>query len=1067
VREKSLSKRPKILLVDDREDNILAYAVALRDVSCDIEKALSGAEALACVTKSEYAVVLLDVQMPEMDGFEAARRIRELPNGRLLPILFVTAGFHDQAIFKKAYASGAIDFLTKPLDADILRSKVNLFIELFAARQIIRSQTESRTFLNGAGQLANMFREKDWAATPLGSLNDWPQSLRTAVGILLQSKIPMFIAWGSEDTFLYNDAYSAVLGKKHPTALGRPFKEVWFEIWHEISPLVAAVANGESVYLEDLLLVMNRYGYDEETYFTFSYSPIRGENGHVEGLFCACVETTEKVKSQQSLKHALDKVEASEQTLDQIFNESPAFMSLVTGPNHVYSKANRKYYEVTGRQDLIGKTVAEIFPEIEAQGIIKILDEVYRSGKPYFGHETPIKLNKAGVGMTELFFDFVYQPLVNPEGRIFGIVGQGSDVTHQVLARRRSEQSDRDLRLALESAKMGTWRIDLHSGMIEMSPQFSELIQVPQRSQLLTEVIDSGVHREDRESTHRLLKQAIEERTPYFNEYRVTGPNGETRWLASRGRVVYTQSGEAVSLSGVSLDITDRKLVEIVLQRNARLVEAMPQPFFAVDGQWNVTFFNPAAAEVLGMGIEEVLGRTLWEAFPDLENSEFGINYKKTYREKVRVNAEAFYPGFQRWYQIWSFPFEDGVAVAFLDITDRKNTENVLAEAKRAAERANALKSAFLANMSHEIRTPLGAMIGFADLLKDPGLEDTERWGYLDIITRNGNQLAHLINDILDLSKVESGHLSFESHPTDPRRIVSEVVSLLNISAKEKNLLLKVSIEPSVAESMTTDSARLKQILVNIIGNAIKFTQVGSIVVRVFAEPDTSDRIKLCFEVTDTGIGIAEDKRERLFQVFTQADESVTRKYGGTGLGLALSKKLANGLGGDVILQRSEEGGGSAFLVTIRDNKPRGSIAIKSGKSAADHRSIEVGEGRDLENLRVLLVEDSPDNQQLIWRILAKKGAKIEIADNGVEGMSMALKGQYDIVLMDIQMPLMDGYTATHRLREHGFSKPILALTAHAMSEVRQKCLQVGCTDHLPKPINAVDLVRMVQKLTF
>jgi PAS domain S-box-containing protein len=496
-------------------------------------------------------------------------------------------------------------------------------------------------------------------------------------------------------------------------------------------------------------------------------------------------------------------------------------------------------------------------------------------------------------------------------------------------------------------------------------------------------------------------------------------------------------------------------------------VEEMPQPFFAMDKDWIVTFFNPAAAEVLKMRTDEVLGRNVWDIFAGLENSEFGENYKKTYREKVRVTTEAFYPQFQRWYQVWSFPFEEGVAVAFLDITDRKNSEDVMAEAKRAAERANELKSAFLANMSHEIRTPLGAMIGFADLLKDPTLEETERWGYLDIISRNGNQLAHLINDILDLSKVESGHLNFESHPVDPRRLVNETVSLLNMSAKEKNLLLRATVEPNVAETLITDGARLKQILVNIIGNAIKFTQIGGVTVRVYAGAGAQGSRFVHFEVADTGIGIAESKRERLFQVFSQADESVTRKYGGTGLGLALSKKLAHGLGGDVVLQKSDEGGGSTFLVTIMDGAVRAMKSLPSIVSAEARVPNVVEVERDLENLHVLLVEDSPDNQQLIWRILTKKGAKIEIAENGAEGLSMALKGHYDIVLMDIQMPLMDGYTATHRLRERGFSKPILALTAHAMSEVRQKCLQVGCNDHLPKPINAVDLVSAVRKLTF
>lgn len=1049
--------------MDDREENLLAYEVSLRDLDCKVVTVTSGRKALKHVETSEFAVVLLDVQMPDLDGFETARLVRDLPNGKLLPIIFVTAGMHDAATFKKAHASGAIDFLSKPIDTDVLTAKVQLFIELFQSRQIIKSQMQSRAFLNGEGELPKLFRQKDWSESALGPLDTWPQSLRTAVSIILQSRFPMFLSWGPSRALLYNDAYAEILGKKHPAALGEKFEVVWKEIWPDIVPLVNAVDRGESVYLEDLKLVMNRFGYEEDTYFTFSYSPITGEAGSVQGLFCSVIETTKRKAAENELKKALDDVARSERTLDQIFNESPAFMSLVRGPNHVFARVNRKYYEITGRSNILGKTVAEVFPEIEQQGFIDILNEVYRTGQPYHGYEMPIILNKEKTGLTEVYFDFVYQPMLDPSGEIYGIIGQGTDVTHQVLARRKAEESDRDLRLALESARMGTWRIDVKTNEIAVSPQLAELLGYTPELHDIRNLVRDTIYVEDREATHSKLKHAVENRTSYVNEYRAIAKDGSMRWFSSRGNVIYSSKGEPVSISGVTVEVTDRKAAELALERNARLVESMPQPFFAVDGDWKINYWNPAASETIGMEVSEVLGRNMWDVFPGLKTSPFGDSYRKALSEKIPQSVEDYYPDFDKWFETTAFPFDSGVAVAFIDITDRKRAEQVMAEARREAERASELKSAFLANMSHEIRTPLGAMIGFADLLKDPSLEESERWGYIDIITRNGHQLAHLINDILDLSKVESGHLSFESRPTNPLRLVSEVVSLLNISAKEKNLHLRVLPEGNLPEEIYTDPARLKQILVNIVGNALKFTQVGSVVVRIFSSVDSvTQALMLHFEVKDTGIGIPEEKRARLFQVFSQADESITRKYGGTGLGLALSKKLANGLGGDVVLQSSAEGGGSTFLITVRDQD----LTVDAPKKITPKQLhiSELENADHLSKLHILLVEDSPDNQQLIWRILMKKGAKIEIADNGMEGVSMALRGNYDLILMDIQMPLMDGYTATMRLREHGYMKPIIALTAHAMSEVRQKCLQVGCTDHLPKPINAIDLVSVISK---
>ena len=406
---------------------------------------------------------------------------------------------------------------------------------------------------------------------------------------------------------------------------------------------------------------------------------------------------------------------------------------------------------------------------------------------------------------------------------------------------------------------------------------------------------------------------------------------------------------------------------------------------------------------------------------------------------------------------------------AVVDVTERLKAEEIQREllqsleaAKKEAEHANELKSAFLANMSHEIRTPLGAMMGFADLLKDPGLTASERQSFIDILSRNGESLSVIINDILDLSKVEAGHLTLEYTDTRPDQIGADVISLLRVKAREKDLVLNYTHDETSPASVVADPNRVRQILLNLVSNAIKFTQFGSVNLRSFACKNDRGRDALCFEVSDTGIGIPLHQQEKIFEMFVQADGSMTRRFGGTGLGLALSRSLARMMGGDVVVTHSKEGVGSTFLVTIEDQpEMRNQTATEFSRQTTDQQELS---DQILEGVKILVVDDAPDNQQLIWRYLTKKGAVVESAENGYLGYRAAINGHFDLILMDIQMPVMDGYAATQKLREAGYKKPIVALTAHAMNEVRKKAFNVGYTDHLTKPINSKELITTIVK---
>jgi PAS domain S-box-containing protein len=402
-----------------------------------------------------------------------------------------------------------------------------------------------------------------------------------------------------------------------------------------------------------------------------------------------------------------------------------------------------------------------------------------------------------------------------------------------------------------------------------------------------------------------------------------------------------------------------------------------------------------------------------------------------------------------------------GVVVLATDITRHKEFEIELKTAKEAAEDANNTKSAFLANMSHEIRTPLGAVLGFSELM---AMEDTtaeERAINIEIIKRNGQLLSNIINDILDLSKVEAGKLEIEQVEVKPADLLNDLYALLNLEASGKGVQLKFSSEGQIPKVLKTDPTRLRQILFNIIGNAIKFTTRGSVTVTLKWLTSEDGVAKLAFVVADTGAGIQPEQAGRLFSLFTQADASTTRKFGGTGLGLVLSKKLANAMGGDVVLEKSEPGKGSVFVVTIDPGLMQDASTSAAEKAErkvlASSTTLRTAE---LKGLKVLVVDDSPDNQNLIRKLLSISGASVDLASNGREGFAAAMIGDHHVVLMDLQMPEMDGYEATRELRGHNYKKPIIALTAHAMQDERQRCLENGFDQHLTKPIHRETLIK-------
>jgi PAS domain S-box-containing protein len=655
----------------------------------------------------------------------------------------------------------------------------------------------------------------------------------------------------------------------------------------------------------------------------------------------------------------------------------------------------------------------------------------------------------------------------------------------EVAARRRVEQSLRDseerLRLAIAAGRMGTWDWNLKTGLTRWDERERELFgMMDAGNEADTDAIFARMHPEDRESVRDACERAIESGETYDHEFRVVHPDGRVRWLAGRGDVVRDPAGKPLRMVGVNFDITERRDADDRLRLIDRALDSATNGIVICDARARdlpIIYVNQGFESLTGFSGDDVLGRNCrFLQGPRSDSEAVGAMHRAVAAgEECHVTILNYRKdGTPFWNELRITPLRNdaGIVTHFVgvqaDVTDRTEFEESLRRAEARAQAASQAKSEFLANMSHEIRTPLTAVLGCADTLY-PRLDSEDHRSMVQMIRNQGQLLLGILNDILDLSKIEAGRLEIRAEPCSIVAVIEEVRSLLQPQAIEKGLEFATEYASPMPVEMHTDPLRVRQVLVNLVGNAIKFTEEGRITIVACCDVEPETR-QLVINVRDTGVGISEDKLEAIFEAFAQENPQLSRRVGGTGLGLTISQRLLAMLGGTIRVA-SRVNQGTTFTVTL----PLTEADCRRLQSAGDLQqdSLEQQRSRDSIDvvlpISVLVAEDTRGIQFMIRRMLEDAGATVAVVDNGERAIAEIRRAEaqgmpFDAVLMDMQMPVLNGFDATLRLRAEGCRLPVIALTAAAMQGDREKCLQAGCDDYLSKPIDRRTLLDVLAR---
>jgi len=803
------------------------------------------------------------------------------------------------------------------------------------------AQNTGQAFMAGKGEMASLIRAHDWSASSLGDPALWPQSLRTVVRLMLNTGHPMYVWWGPELTCLYNDAYRESIGpERHPGSLGRPAREVWAEIWEVIFPQIEQVlSGGGATWHVDHLVPITRHGRREDVYWTYSYSPIDDERapGGIGGVLVQCTETTQQVLAARELASERDRLaalhesemrfrsalhaggmgawETDYQTLTRSWTpEGMALfgLSLPDGRGHV-----------GGPDD---EYVAALHPDHRhlAAGFRELADRQDSFPAEYWivrADGSKLWLEGRGMVISRM-----------PDGRAHRLVSIMADATERKRAEERLLIEHQRLELALGAGRMGAYDMDMRDNVLWWSVQTYRLFGVSEQDFVPTPAhVLALLHPDDREDFIRRRAEAIEGHRPFVHEFRILRPDGTQAWLGHRGHVEYDAGGRPVRIFGVTMDITERKLVETRLQ-----------------------------------------------------------------------------------------------------------------DADRQKDR-------FIAMLAHELRNPLAPIRNaIAVLRKIGGADATSAWCH-DVIDRQVSQMAHLLDDLLDASRLNHGHLRLRMQPLQLATAIDRAIEIARpvIDAGGHSFALHIPARPIELEG---DLTRLAQVFSNILINAAKYTPRGGAIALTLEREGQQALVS----VTDTGIGIESHHGERIFEMFGQVESSLARAQGGQGIGLALAKALVEMHGGTIAASSEGLGKGSRFEVRL----PLAAMEVEANPDATG-----AGESSAAAGCRVLVVDDMRDSADSLALAVQALGHEVEVAYSGEAALRKVEATRPDIVLLDLGMPGMDGYEVCRRIRATPWGHEVLlvAQTGWGNDNDREATRRAGFDHHLVKPVELGALAALLE----